>query len=204
MSKMRHKMVFLGRATVGKTSTVGRLVKDKFSNNTTSTVGAAFINYHINNREHNFDIWDTAGQERFMSITQLYYRGANIAVFVFDCSRLETLKDLEYYIDKVKQIANDNIHVIVLGNKADMVSPDKYDNILEEARNKIKYYDPDFKVDDDNFLIVSALTSYNMDKFKDILVKLSIKLKVQKSFDNVTGVKISTEDDRSFITGCFC
>ncbi len=202
---IRHKMVFLGKATVGKSSMVRRLTKDKFDDDSVSTVGAAFINYHINNREHNFDIWDTAGQERFMSITQMYYRGANIAIFVFDCSKLGTLKNLEYYIDKVKQINNSKVHVVVLGNKADMINPDEYENILGEARNKIKYYDPEFIVDDDKFLLVSARTSYNMDKFKDILVELSTTIKANK-FNENSAIELNTYN--SFYSskgdGCLC
>ena len=198
----RHKMVFLGRATVGKSSMVKRLVKDEFDDGGVSTVGAAFINYHINGNEHNFDIWDTAGQERFMSITQMYYRGANIAVFVFDCSRLDTLKDLEYYIDKVKQINDSKVHVVVLGNKADMVDSEQYESILKEAREKIKYYDPEFEVDDDKFLIVSARTSYNMGKFKEILVELSTRIKTNKSV-NDTNIELEDYvDTRS--SGCSC
>jgi len=33
-----------------------------------------------------FEIWDTAGQERYHSLAPMYYRGAQVAIVVYDIS----------------------------------------------------------------------------------------------------------------------
>jgi len=39
-----------------------------------------------------FEIWDTAGQERYHSLAPMYYRGAQVAIVVFDITSQVVLK----------------------------------------------------------------------------------------------------------------
>lgn len=41
---------------------------------------------HLNDVSLRFEIWDTAGQEKYHSVTPLYYRGAHVALIVYDIS----------------------------------------------------------------------------------------------------------------------
>ena len=41
--------------------------------------------------------WDCAGQEKFRSLVKLYFRGANICLFVFDLNDVKTLEGLKEY-----------------------------------------------------------------------------------------------------------
>lgn len=41
---------------------------------------------HLSDVSLRFEIWDTAGQEKYHSVTPLYYRGAHVALIVYDIS----------------------------------------------------------------------------------------------------------------------
>ena len=43
-------------------------------------------------------MWDTAGQERFASMASLYYRGADAAVLVFDCTVPKSLQSVRNWV----------------------------------------------------------------------------------------------------------
>lgn len=42
---------------------------------------------HLSNATLRFEIWDTAGQEKYHSVTPLYYRGAHVALLVYDITQ---------------------------------------------------------------------------------------------------------------------
>ncbi|KAF4313084.1 secretion related gtpase [Botryosphaeria dothidea] len=65
-------------------------------------------------------IWDTAGQETYKSITRSYFRGASGALLVFDISRRATFNSVTEWLHDLRQIAEEGIVVILVGNKADL------------------------------------------------------------------------------------
>lgn len=65
-------------------------------------------------------IWDTAGQESFRSITRSYYRGAAGALLVYDITRRDTFQHLGRWLDEAKQHAQENMVILLIGNKADL------------------------------------------------------------------------------------
>jgi len=64
-------------------------------------------------------IWDTAGQEKFRSITRSYYRGAAGCLLVYDITRRETFEHLSTWLDDCRKYSNQNITVMLIGNKCD-------------------------------------------------------------------------------------
>ena len=67
-------------------------------------------------------LWDTAGQETYKSITRSYFRGASGALLVFDISRRSSFESVTAWLNDLKQIAEEGIVVILVGNKADLAS----------------------------------------------------------------------------------
>ena len=67
-------------------------------------------------------LWDTAGQETYKSITRSYFRGASGALLVFDISRPATFASCAQWLQDLRQIAEDGIVVILVGNKSDLES----------------------------------------------------------------------------------
>lgn len=67
-------------------------------------------------------LWDTAGQETYKSITRSYFRGASGALLVFDITRRSTFASVTSWLHDLRQIAEDDIVVILVGNKSDLAS----------------------------------------------------------------------------------
>ena len=65
-------------------------------------------------------IWDTAGQERYRAITSAYYRGAVAALLVYDITKLHTFQSIEKWLQELKDYADSNIVVMLVGNKTDL------------------------------------------------------------------------------------
>ena len=72
-------------------------------------------------------LWDTAGQETYKSVTRSYFRGASGALLVFDLSRRQTFQHVTDWLNDLRQIAEPDIVVVLVGNKADLA---------QEADNK--------------------------------------------------------------------
>lgn len=92
-------------------------------------------------------IWDTAGQETYKSITRSYFRGASGALLVFDITRKATFRSVTSWLNDLRQIAEDGIVVILVGNKSDLASGEenKREVTKEEAEewcraNKVLQY----------------------------------------------------------------
>jgi Ras-related protein Rab-2A len=67
-------------------------------------------------------LWDTAGQETYKSITRSYFRGASGALLVFDISRKNTFLSATSWLHDLRQIAEEGIIVVLVGNKSDLAS----------------------------------------------------------------------------------
>lgn len=67
-------------------------------------------------------LWDTAGQETYKSITRSYFRGASGALLVFDITRRATFESVTTWLHDLRQIAEEGIVVILVGNKRDLAT----------------------------------------------------------------------------------
>ncbi|KAL8688040.1 MAG: hypothetical protein Q9224_004989, partial [Gallowayella concinna] len=67
-------------------------------------------------------LWDTAGQETYKSITRSYFRGASGALLVFDLTRRSTFEHATEWLTDLRQIAEEGIVVVLVGNKSDLAS----------------------------------------------------------------------------------
>jgi Ras-related protein Rab-11A len=89
---------------------------------TTGTIGVEFAakNIPIDNKVVRAQIWDTAGQERYRAITSAYYRGAVGCLLVYDITRRATFDNVARWLSELKDHAEPNIVVMLVGNKSDL------------------------------------------------------------------------------------
>eukprot|EP01105_Mastigella_eilhardi_P022737 TRINITY_DN5649_c0_g2_i1.p1 TRINITY_DN5649_c0_g2~~TRINITY_DN5649_c0_g2_i1.p1 ORF type:complete len:237 (+),score=74.89 TRINITY_DN5649_c0_g2_i1:93-803(+) len=116
------KYIIIGDAGVGKSCLLLRFTDETFSVEHNATVGVEFgtSTVEINEKNIKLQIWDTAGQEIFRSVARSYYRGSAGALLVYDITRRQTFNALSQWLDDARQHSNNNMVVMLVGNKTDM------------------------------------------------------------------------------------
>ncbi|KAJ5070769.1 gtp-binding protein yptm2 [Anaeramoeba ignava] len=107
ISNQKDKKEF-GNYGVGKTSLLTRYTDGNFTNSYNSTIG--------------FDFWDPTGAERFLTITRSYYRGTSGVILFYDVTDQQSFNDLKDWIKEIQDKADDNVNIMLIGTKSDLVS----------------------------------------------------------------------------------
>ena len=155
------KIVLLGESSVGKTSIVNRLLRNRFSDPLESTIGASFTTYNlsINNKLMNFEIWDTAGQERYNALAPMYYRKSDIALIVYDLTSPDSLDRARRWIIELKRMTDIKL-VILVASKYDLV--DDKCKLIKDGQKMASDHNIEF-------MLTSAKTNHNIQQlFNDI------------------------------------
>eukprot|EP00607_Mallomonas_marina_P003295 CAMPEP_0182427324 /NCGR_PEP_ID=MMETSP1167-20130531/17079_1 /TAXON_ID=2988 /ORGANISM="Mallomonas Sp, Strain CCMP3275" /LENGTH=211 /DNA_ID=CAMNT_0024609477 /DNA_START=124 /DNA_END=759 /DNA_ORIENTATION=+ len=116
------KVVLIGDSGVGKSNLLSRFTRNEFNLESKSTIGVEFAtkSIQVENKTIKAQIWDTAGQERYRAITSAYYRGAVGALLVYDISKHVTFENVERWLKELRDHAEPNIVVMLVGNKSDL------------------------------------------------------------------------------------
>jgi Rab family protein len=116
------KLIVVGDSGTGKSCLLHRFVEDTFCEEQTQTIGVEFGAkvIQLNGQKIKLQIWDTAGQERYRSVTRGYYRGAVGCLVVYDVTCRPSYDHVPQWLEDVKQLACDNVAVMLVGNKADL------------------------------------------------------------------------------------
>ncbi|KAK9927624.1 hypothetical protein M0R45_024800 [Rubus argutus] len=116
------KCIIIGDTGVGKSCLLLQFTDKRFRPVHDITIGVEFGTriVTIEGKPIKLHMWDTAGQEAFKSITRSYYRGAAVALLVYDVTRRETFNHLESWLEETRQHANPNMTIMLIGNKSDL------------------------------------------------------------------------------------
>jgi small GTP-binding protein len=124
---VKKKIVLLGNSAVGKTSLIRRFVFDTFEDSYITTIGSKVTKKEIDIDDNGEDkrltlmIWDVLGTEGYTATHSRTFAGAHGAILVSDLSRKETIDNLEsYWIPLLFEIV-DNIPIVFVSNKSDLV-----------------------------------------------------------------------------------
>ena len=185
---MIFKIVLIGDASVGKTNILSKYLNNEFDANSKATVGVEFAtkNFTIEENVIKAQIWDTAGQERYRSITSAYYKGAKGCLLVYDITRKATFETIDKWISELKSTSDNNLTILLIGNKCDLESQRQVTKI--EAEEKAKYHNI-------AFMETSALDGTNLDKAFDVLINDVYKKNNQmfKSEVNLVTYKVGVD-----------
>ena len=208
---MIFKMILIGDSGVGKTNILNRYINDTFSETTKSTVGVELGTKveEYNNTKIKVQIWDTAGQERYKSITKTYYKGAKGAFIVYDITNKDTFKNVDKWIQDLREFGEDDAAILIVGNKSDL--EEKREVTTEEVKKKAEIHKM-------AYCETSALKSKNIDYAFQTLIKLvAEKMEKNKNEENKygnqsnvisTGVSLETkiiaEDNRPKNKNGYC
>uniref|UniRef100_A0A7S1F228 Uncharacterized protein n=1 Tax=Noctiluca scintillans TaxID=2966 RepID=A0A7S1F228_NOCSC len=116
------KIVLIGDSGVGKSNLLSRFTRDEFNLESKTTIGVEFATKSVttNGKVIKAQIWDTAGEERYRAITGAYYRGSVGALLVYDFSNRATFDSLERWLQELRDHADPNIVIMLVGNKSDL------------------------------------------------------------------------------------
>ena len=148
----------------GKTCLLFRLKENYFKkDNLLATIGVDFmvLEFKFNDKDYKIKIWDTNGSERFRAITSSYLRNANLILYTFDLTDLETFH--EEFIDYIKTNAPKEVLIYLVGNRLDLINENNINN-LSIIREKAKFLIENKKIN--NYFEVSAKNNRGIDYLK--------------------------------------
>ena len=116
------KVILVGDSGVGKTNLINVTTDKEFNSKETATITASFSKKSVvvDNKIYNLYLWDTMGQEKLKTLTKIFFKNSKIVILVYDITRKETFKGLEYWQNEIKEILGDNIIIGICGNKSDL------------------------------------------------------------------------------------
>lgn len=187
------KTILIGNSGVGKTSIINRYVDKIYTENYISTIGVDFKikTNKVDDNVVKLQIWDTAGQERFRTITSSYYRGAHCIIVVFDVTDQESFNDVMSWMDEIKKHANDDVLIMLLGNKID-----KKDACVV-TKGDVSKLIKNNNLDEDLFRFTSAKANTDIEPvFENIVSILIERHKMDESENEFADIKIQENNKR--------
>ena len=193
------KIIVIGDSGVGKSCLTTQAVRNNFEEFYTATVGFEFLtfNMRINNNVLKLQIWDTCGQEVYKSLISNFYRNSSLALILYAINNRDSFQHAETWLNDLKNQANPNVRVFLVGNKSD----------LENERVVSKEEGEKFKDEKklDRFFETSAKTGENARSalleaakllYKDYLkAKQSLANGEEQNDDNQKGDKLERKKD---------
>ena len=118
----RYKIILVGNSGVGKTCLILKSVNNNFPFNNPSTLGFEYFNIfaYFSNKKILLQTWDTCGQEIFKSVVSTFYKRANLAILVYSIDDEISFNDINFWLNEIKKESNDDIKLILIGNKTDL------------------------------------------------------------------------------------
>ena len=132
------KIILLGESKVGKTSLISAFNGDKFEEQIISTICFSSIkkDITINNIKYMVEIWDTAGQERYHSVSQLFIKGSQIVIFVYDITKINSFSKLSFWVNYVRELLNIQVVYGVVANKMDLIDNFEDNELVDEEEGR--------------------------------------------------------------------
>eukprot|EP01095_Lingulamoeba_sp_RSL-Kostka_P005182 TRINITY_DN1651_c0_g1_i1.p1 TRINITY_DN1651_c0_g1~~TRINITY_DN1651_c0_g1_i1.p1 ORF type:complete len:192 (+),score=48.87 TRINITY_DN1651_c0_g1_i1:126-701(+) len=118
-----QNIVVLGSGGVGKSAITIQLINGVFIEKYDPTIEDSYqVSIEYEDEMYRTQILDTAGTEQFKAMRDLYLKSADGFVFVFSLTAKSTFLQLFDLIEQAKRVKDsDNIPMVIVGNKSDLV-----------------------------------------------------------------------------------
>ncbi len=150
------KIVLIGDGGAGKTSICLRYTEGRFEQDLKMTIGVNLVTKRIvfDGKNITLIMWDLSGQPRFQDVVSEYFKGARLAIAVYDVTRPFTLVNLEYWIERLRQNSPNSV-LFIVANKIDEC--DDMNKIIRDGVELSLHYGA-------TFFAVSAKTGENIEE----------------------------------------
>ncbi|MGF1987409.1 MAG: leucine-rich repeat protein, partial [Nostoc sp. ZfuVER08] len=114
------KLLLIGQGSVGKTSLIQRLIRDKYDKNQPQTDGlnVETWNVQVNSKHIRLNVWDFGGQEIYHATHQFFLTKRSLYLLVCNCRTSEEENRIEYWLKLIESFGGQS-PVIIVGNKKD-------------------------------------------------------------------------------------
>ena len=178
MSLYVLKTIVAGEGGTGKTTIVKKFMNEVLEKDYKMTIGVDVFSKTIflENNSISFSVHDIAGQKRFSQVKELFMRGTQLAIFVFDLTRKDTLSKLrEDWIPPLIELCPEVTRVLI-GNKSDLEDLRVFDE--KEIKKFLKGLQKDFpQCNFIQYIETSALFNTNVNSAFVTLAKEFLKRK---------------------------
>ncbi|XP_075156703.1 ras-related protein Rap-2b [Haematobia irritans] len=172
-ANVRHKIVVMGAAKVGKTSIITQFLYNTFTTKYKRTIEEMHQgNFSIAGVSLTLDILDTAGSYEFPAMRALSISSADAFILVYDVTDATTFEEVRMIRDQIHETkATSAVPIVVVGNKIDLLTEDSDLREVEYATTESVV-----TVDWENgFVEVSAARNENITQvFKELLSQAKI------------------------------
>ena len=137
MSDFLFKICIFGDGGVGKTTLINRYLTGNFEIGSKMTIGVDFMlkKLDLDGNSVTLQLWDLAGEDRFRSLMPGYVSGADGGLFMYDITRVSSLKNLTNWLDTMREISDQkdrNIPILMVGGKLDLAAKRAFPRIDAE------------------------------------------------------------------------
>mmetsp|Transcript_395 Transcript_395/g.1295 ORF Transcript_395/g.1295 Transcript_395/m.1295 type:complete len:192 (+) Transcript_395:66-641(+) len=119
---LRIKVISMGDASTGKSCLIKRYCEEKFVSRYIGTIGVDYgvKAMKLGEVDMRVNLWDLAGGDEFLEVRNEFYKDAQGALLVFDCSNRASFDALEGWLDERQRYGGDRATVVVAANKVDL------------------------------------------------------------------------------------
>ncbi|XP_058053474.1 ras-related protein Rap-1b [Anopheles bellator] len=172
-SNVRHKIVMMGAAKVGKSSVITQFLYSSFSPKYKRTVEEMHHgHFSVNGVNLTLDILDTSGSYEFPAMRALSISSADAFILVYDVTDSVTFEEVKAIREQIHEIKSTTaVPIVVVGNKTDLSDDDE--DLRQIPRDTTETL---VTVDWENgFVEASAKLNRNVSQiFKELLLQAKI------------------------------
>ena len=198
------KLILIGNSGVGKSCILQRYMKHTFQETYKCTIGVDFLmkSLIINGKTVKLQLWDTAGQEKYKSMVSSYYRGANVALIIFDLTNHMSFDALPSWIENYYKNGPEQKNIILIGNKKDLeverqVTQEEAETFAET--NNMIYFETSAK-DGENIDYVFNYAAEKLLEFysgnNEAILKRQLTPNNEKQINNFQDVRIEEQQTK--------
>lgn len=179
----RYRIALVGDSCTGKTSFFRRYTNALFEEEYSSTkcIEHYYLNINTNVGELHLELLDIPG------LYDVHIPAIDAAFIFFDRNKYRSSKSVYLWYTKVKQ-SNPSAHIIIVGNKSDLVENNSTTYIDEFINLKLPYFEISCKTGYNIQLVMQHVLS-DLSKEPNLVIDLSDKKrKVLKLIDNVLDI----------------
>ncbi|KAG7202062.1 hypothetical protein KM043_004740 [Ampulex compressa] len=168
-SSVRHKIVVMGAAKVGKSAIINQFLYGIFSPKYKRTIEEMHHgDFNVSGIQLTLDILDTSGSYEFPAMRDLSIKSADAFVLVYDVNDSSTFLEVKTLRAQILSVKG-AVPIVVVGNKVDLVEEEQ--EVEPESTRELvttKW--------ENGFVMVSAKENLNISQvFKELLIQAKLK-----------------------------